>query len=421
MPQTPGANDLTRLHGDYVDDLKSRGSIQSPTVEAAFRAVPRHLFLPDVPLQRVYSDDAILTKREEDRVVSSSSQPTMMAIMLEQLDLQPGHRVLEIGAGTGYNAGLMARVVGDSGQVTTLDIDEDLAESARDRLVAAGLDAVTVIAHDGVHGYADYAPYDRIVLTAGSWDIAPAWVEQLKPGGRLLLPLDIRGGVQKSVAFDKIGDHLESASVKDCNFMPLRGDFAKPTNAVPLGPNPGINLYVEDSGWVDGEVVYRLLSQPGEDQPTGLYASPGEIIFGGLAFWLSLREEGFCVLSAAGEMAGNGIVPGVLDFHGEWRSSWTNGLLGAEGLCVFGRPSGQNDPLASADNLTAFELWVRGYGSWAQLAQRLIRQVREWIGAGRPANDRLRLRAIPIDADHLPLPAEIVVRKRWTQLIVGWG
>ena len=116
MPRSSGANQITRLHGNYVEELKSKGAIQSPRVEEAFRAVPRHLFLPEVPLERVYRDEAILTKRQDGQLVSSSSQPTMMAIMLEQLDLQPGHRVLEIGAGSGYNAGLMAHIVGDSGQ-----------------------------------------------------------------------------------------------------------------------------------------------------------------------------------------------------------------------------------------------------------------------------------------------------------------
>ncbi|MFQ5793356.1 MAG: hypothetical protein ACE5JI_23035, partial [Acidobacteriota bacterium] len=87
------------MHQALVDKLKEMGCIRTPQVEAAFRAVPRHLFLPGVPHDRVYSDDAILTKRVDGQVVSSSSQPAIMAVMLEQLDLHPGQRVLEIGAG----------------------------------------------------------------------------------------------------------------------------------------------------------------------------------------------------------------------------------------------------------------------------------------------------------------------------------
>src|SRR6266567_2264621 len=99
---------IATLHQQLIDQLKSNRHITSRSVEAAFRAVPRHLFLPNIALKEVYQDQAIVTKSLDERVVSSSSQPTMMAIMLEQLQLQPGQRVLEIGAGTGYNAALMA-------------------------------------------------------------------------------------------------------------------------------------------------------------------------------------------------------------------------------------------------------------------------------------------------------------------------
>ena len=420
MSGSLGANQITRLHDQYVEDLKIKGHIQSPEVEAAFRAVPRRLFLPDVPLERVYSDEAILTKRLDGKVVSSSSQPSMMTIMLEQLGLQPGHRVLEIGAGSGYNAGLMAHIVGGSGQVTTIDIDEDLVEGARNGLRAAGLDAVTVVCQDGGFGYPDHAPYDRIILTVGAWDIAPAWREQLKSGGRLLLPLEVGRSVQKSIAFDKIGDQLESASVKDCGFMPLRGDFAKPLGHIQLGPDPGISASLDDPGTVDGEVVYRLLSGPSEYAPTGIYATPGEVIFGGLALWLSLHEPSFCVLSAEGQMADRGIVPGFMEISGEWMSCWTNGLLGDDGLCVFARPP-DHSPSEQPGVPQAFELFVQGYGSWTEYAERLIQQVRRWEAAGRPANNRIRLRAYPIDTDYRPSAGEVVVRKRWTQLILDWG
>ena len=420
MSGSLSANQIARLHDQFVEDLKIKGHIQSPQVEEAFRAVPRHLFLPDVPLERVYSDEAILTKRLDGKVVSSFSQPAMMAIMLEQLGLQPGHRVLEIGAGSGYNAGLMAHIVGDSGQVTTIDIDEDLVEGARNNLTAAGPDAVAVVCQDGGFGYPDHAPYDRIILMVGAWDIAPAWREQLKSGGRLLLPLEVGRGVQKSIAFDGIGDQLESASVKDCGFMPLRGDFAKPLGHIQLGPDPGLSMSFDDPGTVDGEVVYRLLSGPSEYAPTGIYATPGEVIFGGLALWLSVHEPGFCVLSAEGQMADRGIVPGLMELSGEWRRCWTNGLLGDDGLCVFARPpdhSASEQPGVPQ----AFELFVQGYGSWTEHTERLIQQVRRWEAAGRPANNRIRLRVCPIDTDYRPSAGEVVVRKRWTQLILDWG
>src|SRR2546423_15543633 len=121
----------TDLRNRLVDGLKAAGCLRTAAVEAAFRAVPRHLFLPDVPVGDVYTDRAFPTKHADGKPISSSSQPAIMAIMLEQLALQPDQRVLEIGAGTGYNAALIAQFVGPGGHAVTNDIDEDLLGHAR--------------------------------------------------------------------------------------------------------------------------------------------------------------------------------------------------------------------------------------------------------------------------------------------------
>src|SRR5262249_44045487 len=150
MDQTVSNDNTIALHQALVEKLKTSGCIATPQVEAAFRAVPRHLFLPDVALEKVYADEAIPTKLlENGQAISSSSQPAIMAIMLEQLALEPGLRVLEIGAGTGFNAALMAQIVGERGQIVTLDIDEDIVAGARAHLAAAGFDTVQVVCGDG--------------------------------------------------------------------------------------------------------------------------------------------------------------------------------------------------------------------------------------------------------------------------------
>src|SRR5690242_7599402 len=179
----------------------------SATVEAAFRAVPRHLFLPGVPLPRAYADEAVAVQAVDGVTTSSASQPSMMAIMLAQLDLHPGHRVLEVGAGTGYNAALMTRLVGPEGRVVAVDIDADLVEGAGRHLAAAGVGGVELVCADGALGHPPGAPYDRIVLTVGSGVVRPEWIAQLAPGGRLLLPLALRG-TQLSVALDLGSDGL---------------------------------------------------------------------------------------------------------------------------------------------------------------------------------------------------------------------
>ncbi|HEY6329464.1 MAG TPA: methyltransferase domain-containing protein [Blastocatellia bacterium] len=156
------------LQKALVDDLIARDCINDARVEAAFRAVPRHLFLPGVPVDQAYKDAAITTKQEGDKPISSGSQPAVVAMMLEQLGLQPGQRVLEIGAGTGYNAALMAQIIGSKGAVDTVDIDEDIVEQARKNLAAAGVQGVHAVCDDGGFGYPPGAPYDRIILTVGT-------------------------------------------------------------------------------------------------------------------------------------------------------------------------------------------------------------------------------------------------------------
>src|SRR6201996_420036 len=122
---------------------------------------------------------------------SSSSQPTIMAVMLDQLGLEPGHRVLEIGAGTGYNAALMKYLVGPSGTVVTVDLNEDVARDAAAHLAAAGYPEVAVVAADGAAGFPASAPYDRVIATVGVSDLAPAWLDQLGPGGGVGGPPDL--------------------------------------------------------------------------------------------------------------------------------------------------------------------------------------------------------------------------------------
>jgi protein-L-isoaspartate(D-aspartate) O-methyltransferase len=137
-PAAPAPPQPVQLHQALVDQLVARGAVSDPAVEAALRAVPRHLFLPDVPLDQVYQDQPVVTKYEQELPVSSSTQPGLMATMLQQLAVAPGQTVLEIGAGTGYNAALLASLVGPRGCVVTLDLDAAIVAAARTHLAAAG-------------------------------------------------------------------------------------------------------------------------------------------------------------------------------------------------------------------------------------------------------------------------------------------
>ncbi len=407
-----GSDDGSGLRQALVEELKGKRATHSERVEEAFRAVPRHLFLPGVPPERVYSDEAIPTKRLDGEVVSSSSQPAIMAIMLEQLGLKPGHRVIEIGAGTGYNAALIAHIVGETGQVVTIDIDEDIIEAAREHLEAAGLARVRAVCGDGALGYPEGAPYDRIILTVGAWDIAPAWREQLKPGGRLVLPLVIRGNVQACVAFESAGDHLRSVSVCGCGFMMLRGALAGPGD-VQLGPIPGLSIAAEKPELIDADRIYDWLTGPSRDWHTGVASWAPDP-------WLAVHESGFCSLSARGEAAEAGLLPCLGGYGGEWRMCFTSGLLGEDGVCLLMRPPGESPCLDDLASSPPSELYVRSFGWGETLAHQLIGQIRAWEQAGRPSVERLSIKVYPHDVGSAPSPGETVLHKRWTQVVFAW-
>jgi protein-L-isoaspartate(D-aspartate) O-methyltransferase len=222
------------LRQALVEKLRRDGVLRDEAVERALRAVPRHLFLPDAPLEEAYSDNAILTHEEDGMPISSASQPAIVAIMLQQLGIEPGMRILEVGAGTGYNAALLAELTGPTGHVTTIDIGEEIAAEAREHLDLAGYSHVRVIAADGASGWPENAPYDRIELTVGATDITPAWYEQLAEGGLLTLPLWL-GMSDASVAFRKRGGALYSESLAPCGFMRLRGSEKSAVRWIALG------------------------------------------------------------------------------------------------------------------------------------------------------------------------------------------
>lgn len=410
------SSDVSALHQVLIDKLKSEGHIRTPRVEAAFRAVPRHLFLPGVALDEVYRDKVIIIKRLNGLPASTSSQPAAMAIMLEQLQLEPGHRILEIGAGSGYNAALMAHIVGNTGHVITVDIDEDLVEGAREHLAGAGFGQVQVVCSDGGFGYPSVAPYDRIILTVGAWDIAPAWREQLKPGGRLLLPLSIRG-VQRTVAFEHADSHLASVSISGCSFMMLRGVFAGPEGDVQLGPEPGLYLSVDDHSLIDAEATYKLLTGPRRDWPTTVRVTPREI-WEKLSLWLASREPGFCSLSVEGGSAERGLVPYLFGLTGKFCGAV--GLLEETSMCMLMCPPDQSPSLEQPDDSLPFELFVRSFGPDDTLAHRLIDQITAWDTAGRLSTKSLRIRAYPKDVAYIPSANKSVVVKRWTRLVLDW-
>lgn len=244
------------LRNALVDDLLRRDILGSPRVAEAMRAVPRHPFAPWLSLEEAYSDRAWIIPGMTPEAPATLSQPTAVALMLEGFDLSPGGRVLEIGAGTGYNAALMAHLVGPAGQVVTVDIEAQLAEAARERL--RFYRNVEVVHGDGAYGHPALAPYDRIVATVGAWDLPPAWREQLAPEGRLVVPLHLGGEAQDHilVSLRREGPLLVGVGLCSVGMVLMRGDFAGHgrTAAFQNGPEwrgapvPGLRVTVSPRG-----------------------------------------------------------------------------------------------------------------------------------------------------------------------------
>ena len=244
-----------------VDQLRAAGHLSDPRVDAAFSNVPRHLFLPDAPLDVVYSDQSVPVRMDErGEAIVASTMPSMVARSLAQLQLHEGHNVLQIGTGTGFTAALISYIVGDDGKVTSLEIDRDVASVAQANLSRAGHSVVNVTHVDGAEGYAPRAAYDRIVANVGMWDIPLAWIRQLKPDGLLVVPLWL-DGLQVSAAFRVQPDgSLLAQGVRPSAFVYIRGVAAMPRVRQRVG-STALTLISDDLHRVDAASLHMLLSQ----------------------------------------------------------------------------------------------------------------------------------------------------------------
>ncbi|MCC0580476.1 methyltransferase, FxLD system [Streptomyces californicus] len=265
-------SDAARLRNALVDQLRADGSARAPGVETALRTVPRHVFVPDVPLEDAYANAPVHIKYDTDgSSISCASQPGVVALMLDQLDAQQGERVLELGAGTGYNAGLLAHLVGESGHVTTLDVDDDLVEGARAHLSAAGITNVEAVTRDGALGYAEGAPYDRIIATVGAHGVPHAWLQQLAPGGRLVVPQRLKGTVSRSIAYEQRDGRWMSLGSEMNTFMPLRRGVADDDRRViPLSTDGTVWLQAPAGQTIDAEALDGVLHEPRTEEWTGM-------------------------------------------------------------------------------------------------------------------------------------------------------
>jgi protein-L-isoaspartate(D-aspartate) O-methyltransferase len=198
-----------------VDEQIVGRGVKDERVLAAVRKVPRHEFLPEAMRGMAYADNALPIGEGQ-----TISQPFMVALMTELLGLAGMERVLEIGTGSGYQAAVLAELCG---KVYTVERIKAIAEKARETLDRLGYKSVAIKVYDGTYGWKEMSPFDAIMVTAGSPDIPAPLVEQLKEGGRMVIPVGERYG-QRLVKVVKTPEGAITESSIPCMFVPLIGN-----------------------------------------------------------------------------------------------------------------------------------------------------------------------------------------------------
>lgn len=402
---------IKELREAAVAKLRSAGTIASAGVEEAFRAVPRHVFIPEVPPEEAWDPyQAVVTKRDEHgNALSSVSDMHVQSFMLTEARIEPGMNVLEIGSG-GYNAALIAELVGPSGRVTTVDIDEWVTDRASRLLAEAGYSSrVTVVLGDAEAGVAEAEPYDRILVTVGSWDIPPAWTEQLADDGLLVVPLRMRG-LTRTIAFAKdpvVSGGLVSVGARLFGFVPVQGEGSHQAKLVMLR---------------DGEVTLRF---DDDDHTTALSPTQLEDVFDGervevwsgavignfepldtVQMWMATIQPGFCWLSFDRDKDG-----GVVSLPGT-RTTAMAVVDGPNLAYILTRTATQVDKSA--------EFGVHAYGPQAHgLAKRVTEQLRVW-GRDHRGGPGAQYRIYPAGTPDDLIPGGRVIDKRHVRVLISW-
>ncbi|GJL79493.1 MAG: protein-L-isoaspartate O-methyltransferase [Nitrospinaceae bacterium] len=199
-------------------DIRGRG-ISDPAVLEAMLRVPRHDFVESRHRHVAYSDTALPIKKQQ-----TISQPYIVALMTQSAHLKPGDRVLEVGTGSAYQAAVLAEIVTE---VYSIEIIESLAKEAERRLIRLGYENVNVRHGDGYLGWEDAGPFDAILITAAAPEIPQPLVDQLKPGGRLVMPLGNQRLSQDLMVFTKNKNGLEKEFITGVVFVPMTGEIRR--------------------------------------------------------------------------------------------------------------------------------------------------------------------------------------------------
>jgi protein-L-isoaspartate(D-aspartate) O-methyltransferase len=312
----------------------------------------------------------------------------------------------------------MSAIVGPGGEVVTVDIDPELVARARSSLRAAGYDTVTVKCADGGYGDPEGPQFDRIIVTAGAWDIAPAWLDQLGPGGRLVLPLSVRG-MQLSVGLQRKGEAWLSRSAWRCGFVRMLGAFAGPEEVIKLDEPPEVTFQVSDGSPVDARSLQAVLAGvDAVDEPVPVdFGTVADVA--DLDLWLTMtasRLDRLTVLSAPGGWLR--LAP-VAPF-GALVAGATEGEELAVAMLM---PADPARPEPGADWAGAV---IRGLGPGGpELAAQLAALSVRWADLGRPGSHDLAMLVWPGGPGHANVSAEpmdgwLILERPSVTIAAGW-
>ncbi|MFI6697143.1 methyltransferase, FxLD system [Streptomyces sp. NPDC050433] len=409
-PPTTDLDEPCALRHQLADQLAEAGHIRTPAVDKAMRTVPRHSFAPEVPVQKAYANDIIATRHSDDgSTISSISAPWLQADMLEAARIRPGRRVLEIGSG-GYNAALIAELVGPAGSVTTLDIDPVVTDRTTRFLAQTGYDHVQVVTADAEHLPAGIVPecgFDAILVTAGTWDLP--WTDALADGGRLVAPLRLHG-YHWAIGFTKGNGVLHSDEpLIVCCFVTMRGDGAWNANRRTV-PGTGVHLSWEDGTPMPVDQLAPALTR----EPTVAHTHVtvgGQEPFDALTLFLAGALPGFCRLSVDPDGDNRVLNPPPPHWPGA-------AIVRGTSLARL-----TTERLSDGDDSNGlYEFVVHSYGPHGHLAAKeMVEQVQHWQRNHRAALcPRITIHPLDSNKSAPATRAPHVFNKRHTRIAIDW-
>ncbi|MEV7778283.1 methyltransferase, FxLD system [Kitasatospora sp. NPDC088351] len=401
LPKTAETDE--QLRSAMVDALRADGTIRTDRVADALLVVPRHVFAPEVSLTEAYEPvRALVTKRDgHGLAVSSVSAAQIQALMLEQADVQPGMRVEEIGSG-GYNAALLAELVGPEGEVTTVDIDPFVTDRAARFLYEAGYSRVKVVLADGSEPV-DGGPFDRVVVTVGAWDLPPAWTDGLAEGGTITVPLRMRG-LTRSISFRRDGDRLVSVSAEVCGFVRMQGTGAHDEHLVLPRGTKEVGLRFDELDRPDTSRLAGVLETPRAERWTQVTVGNQEP-FDSLYLWLACSLPGFGLISVDPESDTRTVAPA--------NRMACPLVVDGDSLAYLALRKISNGP-------ATFEFGAHGFGpDRGRLADLIAEQVGVWTREHRTGSGPT-FTAHPAGTPDDQLPDGPVIDKRHVRLTISW-